>query len=214
MISLKNKSDLHLARKFWHAITVSLMCLFYHLAPMDWSKKAIIAGWLLFVPADLLRLKVKALNDLAITLFKPVMRETELNKLAGTTYLLTGVLLVVFLFPKNVGLLAMLFLAFADPIASYFGVRFGRDKLFAGKSLQGFIAAFVVCSLISFLYFTEANLMIDRVIVASLLTGLIGALSELIPIGKLDDNLSLPILSSLGIYTLFYLFGAFSPVLT
>jgi dolichol kinase len=52
--------------------------------------------------------------------------------------------------------------------------------------------------------------MLDRVIVVSLLAGLIGALAELVPIAKLDDNFTLPVMSSLGLYILFYLFGLFA----
>src|SRR5690606_38510278 len=101
-------------------------------------------AWLLFVPLDFLRQSSPVLNDWLIHAFKPIMRQSEVNKLAGTTYLLTGVLFVVVFFPRPVVSLTLLYLAFADPIASLVGIRYGRDKLFGHKSLQGFIAAYSV----------------------------------------------------------------------
>jgi dolichol kinase len=45
-----------------------------------------------------------------------------------------------------------------------------------------------------------------------LLAGLVGAFAELIPIGKLDDNLTLPLMSAVGLSILFYFFGFFANV--
>ena len=137
------------------------------------------------------------------------MRSTEVNKLAGTTYLLTGVLVITLLFSSTVVSLSLLFLAFADPIASFVGIKYGKDKIFGHKSVQGFVAAFVVCAVLTALFLTY-NAVPEHVLVISLLSGLVGALAELIPIGKLDDNFSMPVLSSLGLTILFYFFGFFS----
>ena len=148
--------------------------------------------------------------NLKLTKFlRPIMRSTEISKLAGTTYLLTGVLLIVILFNHGVVSLSLLFLAFADPIASFIGIKYGKDKIFGHKSVQGFVAAFVVCVVLTALFLTY-NAVPEHVLVISLLSGLVGALAELIPIGKLDDNFSMPVLSSLGLTILFYFFGFFS----
>jgi dolichol kinase len=122
------------------------------------------------------------------------------------------VLLIDIIFPRPVVSLTLLFLAFADPIASLVGIKYGKDKIFGQKSIQGFIAAFFVCVGITFFYFLFFSSMTGRLIVVSLLAGLVGACSELIPIGKLDDNLTLPVLSAVGLSILFYFFGIFAIV--
>ena len=134
------------------------------------------------------------------------MRQNELDRLAGTTYLITGTILVASIFPHDVVALSLLFLAFADPIASYVGIKYGKDKIFGHKSVQGFIAAFVVCSILTytFLFLKNVN---EYILVVSLLSGVIGSLAELIPVGKLDDNFTMPVLSSIGLFILFYLFN-------
>ena len=75
------------------------------------------------------------------------------------------------------------------------------------KSIQGTIAAFVVCAVATFSFIVYYNYLSERVIVVSLIAGLIGALAELIPIGKLDDNFTLPLLSAIGLSLLFFFFG-------
>lgn len=209
-LELKKRSDIHLARKVWHMTGVFGMFLAYVLLPEVIAYSILAIAVLLFLPVDILRHKYPALNDWMVHAFKPIMRNHEIHKIAGTTYLLGGVSLVVAIFPRPVVALTLLFLAFADPIASFVGIKYGKDKIFGHKSIQGFMAAFVVCAFTTAIYLTYYNIMLDRVIVISLLAGIIGALAELVPIGNIDDNFTLPVLSSVGLYILFYLFGLFA----
>ena len=206
---LKRRSDIHYARKIWHMSGVFAMFLAYSYMPEVVSMTILAVAWFLFIPFDIARQKYPSLNDWAVHAFKPIMRQNEVKRFAGTTYLLTGVALIVLLFPRPIVALTLLFLAFADPIASYFGIKYGRDKIFGHKSIQGFAAAFVVCALLTFVYLGVNNFLMDRLIVVSLLAGLIGAFAELVPIAKLDDNLTLPVLSATGLSILFYFFGFF-----
>jgi dolichol kinase len=211
-LELKKRSDIHLARKIWHMAGVFGMFLAYVLLPELVSSTILAIAVLIFLPIDFLRHRNPALNDWMVHAFKPIMRTNEIHKIAGTTYLLSGVCLIVAIFPRPVVALTLLFLAFADPIASLIGIKYGKDKVFGHKSIQGFMAAFVVCAVATAIYLNYHNVMFDRVIVVSLLAGLIGALAELVPIGKIDDNFTLPVLSSIGLYILFYLFGLFAVV--
>lgn len=209
---LKKRTDLHFARKVWHMSSVFMMFLTWVLAPQSFSFALLIGACVIFVPLDVLRQNSPALNDWLVHAFRPIMRQSEVNRLAGTTYLLLGVLIVALFFPRPVVSLTLLYLAFADPIASFVGIRYGKDKLFGHKSLQGFIAAFVVCTSLSLVYMLSLDRSLDRVIVFSLLSGAVGALAELIPVAKLDDNFTLPVFSALGLYGLLYFFGFFANV--
>ncbi len=206
MTDYKKRSDVHIARKIWHVTTVFLMFLCWNFLPFWICMSLLVIGWIAFVPADIIRLKNPELNTMIAKSFKLIMRQNELDRLAGTTYLITGTILIASLFPKSIVSLSLLFLAFADPIASYVGIRFGKDKIFGHKSVQGFMAAFVVCSILTytFLYVFNIN---EYILIVSLLAGLIGALAELIPVAKLDDNFTMPVLSSIGLFIVFYLFN-------
>ncbi|WP_413559748.1 diacylglycerol/polyprenol kinase family protein [Bdellovibrio sp. HCB209] len=212
LVDLKKRSDIHYARKIWHMTSVFAMFLAYVYMPPTVSFVTLVVAWLMFVPFDFFRHRYPALNDIAVHAFKPIMRQSEVKKLAGTTFLLTGVLIVYVLFPRPVVALTLLFLAFADPIASYFGILYGKDKIFGHKSIQGFMAAFFVCMALTMAFLLYHNILTDRVVVVSLLAGLVGAFAELIPIGKLDDNLTLPLMSATGLSILFYFFGFFANV--
>jgi dolichol kinase len=186
------------------------MFLAYVFLPPTISIAILIVAMMFFLPVDFLRHRYPALNDWMVHAFRPIMRNSEIHRLAGTTYLLTGVALVVLMFPRPIVALTLLFLAFADPIASVIGIKYGKDKIFGHKSIQGFMAAYVVCALCTFVFLYNHNFATDRVLVVSLLAGLIGALAELVPIGKIDDNFTLPVLSGVGLYILFQLFGLFT----
>lgn len=206
---LKNRSDLHMARKIWHMAGVFMVFAGFSFLPYPTSMTLLGLTWMIFVPLDFVRQKNPKLNRSLIKLFRSVMRNSELNRLAGTTYLLSGILLCATFFNKGVVALSLLFLAFADPIASYIGIKYGKDKLFGHKSIQGFVAAFIVCTglCLLFLFYNQIH---EYILIVSLLAGLIGALAELIPVAKLDDNFTMPILSCIGLSVLFYFFGYFS----
>lgn len=191
---------------------VGLMAyLFYHL---PYTVSMIILGvlWLLAVPIDVLRQRSPEINKVLIRWFRPIMRHHEVERLAGTTYLLTGVALVALVFPKEIVVLTLLFLALADPIASLIGIKFGRDKIFGHKSIQGALAAFIVCTVTTYLYLYTHTLLFDRILVVSVIGGAIGCLAELVPVWDIDDNFTLPVLSSIGLWLLFYFFGLYTNV--
>ncbi len=208
LFGLKKRSDVHLARKIWHMTGVFSLFMVWYLFEKSTSLFVFSILWLAFVPADVMRLKNKEVNLLLTRLFKLIMRENEVDRLAGTTYLLTGVIILAIFFERHIVGLSLLFLAFADPIASFVGIKYGKDKLFNNKSLQGFIAAFVVCFLITagFLYFSNVP---SYILLLAILGGVIGAVAELIPIAKLDDNLTMPLFSSIGLTLLFAFFNVF-----
>ncbi len=206
-MNFKKRSDIHWARKIWHISGVVLIFLLFQILPTNFSKFLVVLGAILFVSMDILRKNNKNVNTFFIYYFKPIMRQNEINHLAGTTYLFLGVMILVLFFNPLVVSLSLLFLAFADPFASYFGIRFGRDKIYGDKTIQGFFAAFLICAGLTILYLIYHDLLLDRVILVAVLAGIIGALAELVPIAKLDDNLTIPIVSGLGLSGLFYLFG-------
>jgi dolichol kinase len=206
---LRQRSDMHWRRKIWHMCGVSFIAFCYAFLPEKIALFLLSLAFLLFVPLDILRQKNKKIEKLIFNLFRPIMRDYELHGLAGTTFLLSGLMLVSLVFPPKIVLLTMLYLAFADPIASFFGIRYGKDKILGSKSVQGTLAAFVVCAVITALYLSNGKVLTDRIIIISLLGGVIGALAELIPVWDLDDNLTLPLLSASGLWILFLLVGGF-----
>ena len=208
-LSFKTKRDLHISRKLFHFLGVMFMVAFLMVFPQEtcWLVYFSLGGS--FIAIDLIRQKNKDLNQFALRFFGSVLRQSESNKLSGVTFLVLGAGLSLFLFAKPVLILALLFLGVGDPLASFVGVKYGKTKLLHNKSLQGSMAAFFACSLIAFFYFHHFQLMTENILLVSLLAGICGMVSEMIPLFKIDDNFTQPVLNGLFLSLLFHFFGGF-----
>lgn len=197
------RSDLHIARKLWHIMTGAIGAVIYYRNGLSADK---MATYLLIIATcsfifEFLRLRDERINQLAMTLMKPLMRESEKTSISGMPFYALGVSLSLFFFPERIAVLSVLFLIFADPIASTFGIIYGRDKIFPNKSLQGTLAAFSVCYLVTLIYgavYTGSSM---NLLVFSIVAGVIGALSELCS-QFVDDNLCIPVVSGAGLFVL------------
>lgn len=209
-MGLRSKKDLHLARKVWHLLGILGMVFIYNYfgTRQSWFIIGGLAAF--FFPLDWLRRTRPALNSATMRVFGPVMRQHESHAFSGLSYLLLGGLILLAFFERHVINLALLFLAVGDPLASYVGIRFGRDRILGNKTLQGTLAGFFACATIAGVYYYLNGLMTERLLIVAPVSGLIGAATELIPIGKLDDNLTCPVLSAIGLTALFYLYGGFA----
>jgi diacylglycerol kinase (CTP) len=206
---LKQKSDMHVVRKLWHCVGICLMAAAYNFYGPQVSWMILLAFSVFFIPLDVLRQKQPALNRATVKLFGAVMRRHEWTSLSGMTFLFMGSIFLLLLDEPHIITLTLLFLAFGDPVASFFGIRFGKDRIVGNKTLQGTLGAFAVCTLIAALYYYFNNLMVERLLIVAPLSGLIGAIAELVPVGKLDDNLTFPVISAVLLMGLFTVYGGF-----
>jgi len=206
-MSLRARNDIHLPRRIWHFCGVMFIYFLYWWVPPEKARVTVLVCTLPIVAVDVCRLYFPRFNQAMMFLFKPFMRESERHRLAGVTFMVVGAAVNILLFPRQVVLLTFLFLAVADPLASFIGIRYGREKLIGNKSLQGTFAAFVACFALSCAYLTVMDMMRERLFIVCLLSGLIGAVSELVPVGKLDDNFVFPVLSGALLTGLFTIFG-------
>jgi dolichol kinase len=198
---LRLRSDLHLTRKLWHIVTGLTGLAAYKRFDLTTEFMAyMLLGFAVAAFAvEYLRLRNEKLNALLMTFMKPVMRESERNSVSGMPFYALGVSLALFFFPERIAILAILFLIFADPIASFFGILYGRDKILPNKSLQGTIAAFTVCYIITLAYGLVYSTPHMGLLVFAIAAGVIGAISEMCS-QFVDDNLCIPVVSGLGLY--------------
>ncbi|PMP94595.1 MAG: hypothetical protein C0168_08640, partial [Candidatus Aminicenantes bacterium] len=98
-----------------------------------------------------------------------------------------------------VAILAAAFLTFGDFFSKFFGIKFGRRKIF-NKSLEGSLAHFTAC--------LEAAYLLSHYLGTPFQVYLAGAAAatvfELLPLG-VDDNFSVSLLSA-SVMTLFRIF--------
>jgi len=207
---LRMRSDLHLTRKVWHISTGLIGLLIYKKSGFtpEFTATALLSIAVAAFLFELLRLKNEKVNQLAMLLMKPVMRESERNSVSGLPFYALGVSLALFFFPERIAILAILFLIFADPIASFIGILYGRDKILPNKSLQGTVAAFSVCYIATIVYGLIYVGPSMNLLIFAVAAGIIGCLSEMCS-QFIDDNLCIPVVSGLGLFLVNFIIPLF-----
>ncbi len=200
-VPFRLRNDIHLMRKAWHMGSGLCGLYIFFLNGQNVFKTAniLMALGCLALILESMRLRYPRLNRMALSVMRPVMRESEKNTISGFPYYAIGVALSLYLFPQRLAVLSIIFLVFADPISSYIGIHFGKDKLLPNKSLQGSLAGFVTCYIICLIYGLVYSHADYRLLIFALLGGMIGALSELLSYFKIDDNFTIPVFSGFGL---------------
>ena len=106
----------------------------------------------------------------------------------GATHYCLASLCCVVLFPKQIAVLAMLYLAVGDTAASLVGKAWGRIKI-GNKSLEGTLAFGVACSLVAMIAHSMGT---GYALTGAIIAAWVAALVELL-IPRLDDNWTIPI---------------------
>ena len=198
------RKDIQLLRKLWH-MGMMLVVVYLYLYVIPTQKMAItllLATGGPLILFDYLRLKWKWLNRIAISLCGPFMRKRELLSLNTMTPFIMALFIIVGLFPKPVAVLAIVCLAFGDPAAGIIGIKFGKDKLIKGKSFQGSLACFTVCTILALVVLTAYGITSHYLFFISLIVGITATLGELFSSKRLDDNFLMPVATAAVTYPL------------
>ncbi|KAH7159690.1 hypothetical protein B0J13DRAFT_580914 [Dactylonectria estremocensis] len=206
----------------------------------------LMAGLIPITTVDWLRHRYASFNRFYVKVLGALMRESEYSGWNGVIFYLLGAWIVLFGFPKDVGIISVLLLSWCDTAASTFGRLWGRytPRLRRGKSLAGSTAAFLVGVATSYFFYGwlvptigpfpgdesfmfKGALSLPKTIteavglsegqatitgslalgVMSVLSGFIASASEVVDIFGWDDNLTIPVLSGIGIWGFLKIFS-------
>eukprot|EP01100_Stratorugosa_tubuloviscum_P013171 TRINITY_DN648_c0_g2_i1.p1 TRINITY_DN648_c0_g2~~TRINITY_DN648_c0_g2_i1.p1 ORF type:complete len:261 (+),score=100.57 TRINITY_DN648_c0_g2_i1:74-856(+) len=219
---LPTRDDFHLTRKLFHSVWglfYFILYCFYLTQQTTLFILTIIFTTILF--GEILRKKVKKIQELTMKLFGSVMRQHEQKQISGIVFYLAGCILSIYLFPKVIALFSILCLAIGDPIASSFGI-FAKNlqffKLKTRKSLVGTIAAFLICFILIYYLlnnYSNISTIIEQnqnqnqnqnqiIFVISFIGALTAAIAEAsVPTPrptKFDDNFFIPFATSCSLW--------------
>lgn len=197
------KTMKEIERKTFHLCGLFVPLIYAALLKMGYSKlfccqicwTLTASGWVL----DILRLNVKMVKDNFP--LNPILREIEKNQLSGACYFSLGCTIAIALFPPAVAMTSILFLVLGDMSAALIGRSFGGDvvivKLGRGgkKSVEGSMAMFLTCCLLGCTVFSTVHMREYPVVVGALAA----TLTELYEPFGLNDNLTIPLMSSLAL---------------
>lgn len=174
-------------RKITHFIGLVIPTLYYI------DNKHFVVGGLVLLTGFLFCFEVSRymfpdFSGPLLRFMSPILRFRERQgKMLGATCFVVASLLSIILFPKKIAIVCITFLVLGDLFAAIIGKKWGRVRIFSGKSFEGSLACFIICLVVSVF-----------VIRIEPIVGLFGAVAatvfELIPIG-IDDNLTVPLAS-------------------
>ncbi len=135
-------------------------------------------------------------NALCMRAFGPIAREHERTHVNSATWFGTGILIASVLWAPLPGIMALLAAAVGDPSAGFVGRRWGRTRLYLGRSLEGSlafaVATFVVGASWAWVFHSEEGL--TACLVAPAAAAVTGAVVEHLS-STVDDNLAILIAS-------------------
>ena len=185
-------------RLFLRPAAILLIINYFH---SDKKDTLILIGVivLLFLSLDLLRLFIKNVNIFFFEKVKRLYKSKEYEKFSSISLFLVASFLTVLLFEKSIAILAITFIIFGDMFSKFFGLHFGRTKIF-DKSLQGCLAHFCACLIAGYVFLHYVSIPIPI-----FLTGaVVATVVECLPLG-VDDNFSVGLISASTMYV-FHLF--------
>ena len=142
----------------------------------------------LFILIDLLKSRINWMLNIYIFFFKSISRYYEIYLITGASWFLLGYLTVLIIFPENIAVFSMLLLSVSDSFAAIIGKYIGKTNFFF-KTLEGSFA-FLLSGLIISIFFQEIPFQIK------IATVIFATIVELFST-KINDNLSIPILSAM-----------------
>jgi len=207
---LSCKTKLQWMRKLTHAGNALFFCYFFAFSGIPtWIIWTITGVFLsLCFTLEIWRHLNPRVNEWVFKYFKPIMREHEKKSINSAMYYIVSMVAVYLIFPIEVTVLTILFLGLGDVVAGIVGVKWGKIPLKKNVSLEGFLACFGMCFLISFIFsgFVYESVSGFSLILFSFLTGLVGAFAES-SFKNLDDNLVMPVISAPFIWIFLSIFS-------
>lgn len=132
---------------------------------------------------------------------RDILREKEQTHLCGGSYFALGCTLAIHFFAPVIAMTSIIFLVLGDMSAALIGRSFGQSvcsmKIGPGgkKSVEGSAAMFLVCFIFGCTIYSQVHLREYAVFLAALAA----TLTELYEPFSINDNVSIPVLSSLAL---------------
>ena len=171
----------------------------------------------LSIAVELIRFRMPAVQKLFYSVAGTMLRKEEDKKLTGSTYIFASSFLCAIIFDGQPHISCMVLNLFilGDAAAAIVGISIGRIKI-GKKSLEGFLACFILCLILFLVVYPHVPLLLDQwkgrvplplMIIASLCI----AVLELFPLKitrniTLNDNLYVPVVTGLVMMKVYPLF--------
>ncbi|QQR81355.1 MAG: hypothetical protein IPJ69_04290 [Deltaproteobacteria bacterium] len=195
---LSSRSNLQWGRKIFHTSSglFGLWLYAYSGFPSFVAILLLTAFFVGSVGIEVVRRVWPQTNNRICQTFSFMMREKERRQISSATWYMGSVLFLFLVFPKEVAVPTLWYVAVGDTIAGIVGSQWGRHRLAPHVSLEGCLSGWGVCFVGSLFFGSDlANLHGFPLFVFSFVGAIVGALSETL-LKKWDDNLTIPLISA------------------
>lgn len=225
--SFPTRKDDHIGRKLYHMLSGTIAAYLF-LYVLDRKQTIVLVALLtIFVfTIDVLRLRIHDLNRHIHKIMGGVMRREETKNLSAQTFYMLGLLWLAIGFSKPIAVHSLLILAWMDPVAGFFGLRFGKtvwrsaipaqvslpsaEGVLRQKTIEGSFAGFIAAFLAGMVAWTGrwASFPLEngalwptplQVLILSVVGALVSVAAEAWP-SQWDDNIMIPFWTSLAIW--------------
>ena len=201
-------------RKLFHLFAIIIPILYYFVIKSDIISICILLPIALFcVISDSARMENPELKNKFFKVFGMMLREHEVNRLTGASYLLTSSVVAIAIFTKEIAFLAISYLVIGDTLASLVGLKLGKRRIVSTlKTVEGLIASFLGCAIYGllcyFLFFEKVfagnNRAPQQAIIFILVGAMVASITEVVDL-HINDNISIPIISGLAMFLIYLL---------
>jgi len=162
----------------------------------------------LSIAVELIRFRMPAVQKLFYSMAGTMLRKEENKKLTGSTYIFASSFLCTIIFANqpHISFMVLNLFILGDAVAAIVGLSIGRIKI-GKKSLEGFLACFILCLTLFFAVYPHVPLLLDQwngrvPLTLTIIASLCIAVLELFPIKitgnfSLNDNLYVPVVTGL-----------------
>lgn len=180
-----------LARKTFHLLGSMVAPMAALVVPRDILLWGIASGALVLLSLETARFASPECNSSFTRLLSPLLRKQEVSGVTGSTYVLISSFLTFFLFPRDIAILAISFLAVGDAFSAVVGAAFvGKTR--REKNGQGTLACFLSSALVGL---TLAHFFLDVEPAIVLIGAAIATLVEAWTL-RVNDNITIPVSSA------------------
>ncbi len=190
-------NEFELNRQLFHVLFGLLIVALLEYGFLDGK----IMSYILIIGIIISLLSRKNKIPVIYNLLQKFERKKDLDRFPGKgmIFYLTGSLISVSLFPKEIAMASIMILALGDSVSHLYGLHFGKIKhpLSATKFLEGTIAGLIFgfIGALAFLPFWEAFL-------ASLAAMIVEAVEIRIGTEQVDDNLIIPFAAGAAVWVI------------
>jgi len=179
------KIEKELIRKFLHLLELPVLIVYTAVRYRFGEQVAslVITGLLIILlEIEYIRLEHKLIR---VPKFIDVLREHEKDNITGSIFFICATIISFSSFPYPIAMIALLMAVFGDLFSALIGVKYGKNKIYKNKSIQGFFGGLIANIAVGVAFLpNQLTIVLPMAFIASLV--------ELFT-GKLDDNLTVPL---------------------